>query len=72
MYTNIMTYVRACDDEFDTFSIKIELHQESALSLYIFILVMNEITNDIQENIPWCMLFADDVVLIDESKMFYT
>jgi hypothetical protein len=29
---------------------------------------MDEITNDKQKDIPWCMLFADDVVLIDESK----
>jgi hypothetical protein len=28
---------------------------------------MDEITKDIQEDIPWCMLFADDVVFIDES-----
>jgi hypothetical protein len=30
---------------------------------------MNEITNDIQEDIPWCMLFVDDVVLIDENMI---
>jgi hypothetical protein len=30
---------------------------------------MNEITKDIQGDIPWCMLFADDVVLIDESRI---
>jgi hypothetical protein len=30
---------------------------------------MDEITNDIQGDIPWCMLFADDVVLIDESRI---
>jgi hypothetical protein len=67
MYTNIVICVRACNDESDTFPIKIRLHQESALNLYIFISVMDEITNDIQGDIPWCMLFADDVVLIDES-----
>jgi hypothetical protein len=33
-----------------------------------FTLVMVEITKDIQGDIPWCMLFADDVVLIDESE----
>jgi hypothetical protein len=30
---------------------------------------MDEITKDIQEDIPWCMLCADDVVLIDESRI---
>lgn len=30
---------------------------------------MDEVTRDIQDDIPWCMLFADDVVLIDESKI---
>jgi hypothetical protein len=30
---------------------------------------MNEITKDIQGDISWCMFFADDVVLIDESRV---
>ncbi|PUZ74593.1 hypothetical protein GQ55_1G077500 [Panicum hallii var. hallii] len=29
---------------------------------------MDEVTRDIQSDIPWCMLFADDVVLVDESR----
>jgi hypothetical protein len=29
---------------------------------------MDEVTRDIQCGIPWCMLFADDVVLVDESR----
>jgi Reverse transcriptase (RNA-dependent DNA polymerase) len=69
MYTNIVIYVRACDGKSDTFPIKIGLHQGSALSPYIFTLVMNEITKDIQEDILWCMLFVDDVVLIDENRI---
>jgi Reverse transcriptase (RNA-dependent DNA polymerase) len=64
-----MTCVRACDGESDAFPIKIVLHQGSSLSSYIFTLVMDEITKDIQRDIPWCMLFADDVVLIDESRI---
>jgi hypothetical protein len=48
MYTNVVTCVRACDDESDVFSIKIKLYQRSVVSPYIFILVMDEITNDIQ------------------------
>jgi Reverse transcriptase (RNA-dependent DNA polymerase) len=69
MYTNVVTCVRACDGESNTFPIKIGLHQGSALSPYIFTLVMDDITKDIKGNIPWCMIFADDVVLIDESRI---
>ena len=29
---------------------------------------MDEITKSLYEEIPWCMLFADDIVLIDETK----
>jgi Reverse transcriptase (RNA-dependent DNA polymerase) len=66
MYTNIVTCVRTCDGESNIFSIKIGLHQGSALSPYIFTLVMDEITKNI---FFWCMLFADDVVLINESRI---
>jgi hypothetical protein len=69
MYTNVVTCVRACDSESNAFSIKIRLHQGSTLNSYIFTLLMDEITKDIQGDIPWCMLFADDVMLIDESRI---
>jgi hypothetical protein len=30
---------------------------------------MDKVTRDIQRDIPWSMLFADDVVLVDDSRM---
>ena len=29
---------------------------------------MDEVTRDIQGDITWCMLFVDDVVLVDDSR----
>ena len=29
---------------------------------------MDELTREIQDEVPWCMLFANDIILIDESK----
>ena len=63
-----MTFVRTCDGNTTDFLINIGLHQGSALSPYLFALGMNELTRDIQGEIPWCILFADDVVLVDESR----
>uniref|UniRef100_A0A0A9T648 Uncharacterized protein n=1 Tax=Arundo donax TaxID=35708 RepID=A0A0A9T648_ARUDO len=52
MYDNIVTSVRTSDGDTDDFSIKIGLHQGSALSHYFFALAMDEVTSDIQGDIP--------------------
>ena len=38
------------------------------LSPFIFMVIMEEISKSIWENLPWCMLFADDIVLVAETK----
>jgi hypothetical protein len=68
MYDNVVTSVRTSDEDTNDFPINIGLYQGSTLSPYLFALVMDEVTRDIQGSIPWCMLFTDDVVLVDESR----
>ena len=50
------------------FPITIGVHQRSALSHFLFVVVMDEIMKSLHEEIPLCMLFADDIVLIDKIK----
>jgi hypothetical protein len=68
MYDNVVTSVRTSDGDTNDFPINVGLHQGLALSPYLFALVMDEVTRDIQGGIPWCMLFANDVVLVNESR----
>lgn len=68
MYDGCVTIVRTPVGETSNFPITVGLHQGSALSPYLFALVMDELTRHIQDDIPWCMLFADDIVLVDETR----
>ena len=29
---------------------------------------MDKLTKTVQDEIPWCMLFSDDIVLVDETR----
>ena len=60
MYDGVVPNVKTCGCITSDFSITIGLHKESALSPFVFVIVMDEI--------PWCMLFADDIVLVNETK----
>ncbi|XP_070019955.1 secreted RxLR effector protein 78-like [Nicotiana sylvestris] len=67
MYDGAKTQVRTVRDDSDYFLVEIGLHQESALSPFLFVLAMDVLTRHIQGEVPWCMLFVDDIVLIDET-----
>ena len=60
MYDGVMTNVRPCGGLRSDFFITIELRQGSALSTFFFVIVIHELTRVINDEIPWCMLFAKD------------
>ena len=68
MYEDVRTRVRTLVGDTTDFPIDIGLHQEFALSPFLFTTIMDKLTRGIQDEIPWCMLFADDIVLIDEYR----
>ncbi|GKA90837.1 retrovirus-related pol polyprotein LINE-1 [Tanacetum coccineum] len=42
------------------------LWRRIVISPYLFALILDELSRRIQEDIPWCMIFADDIVLVSE------
>ncbi|XP_070029244.1 uncharacterized protein [Nicotiana sylvestris] len=63
MYDRAKTKVRTVGGDSE------HLHQRSALSPFLFALVMYALTHHIQGDVPWCMSFADNIVLIDEKRV---
>ena len=68
MYEGAITSVRTTCGETGNFPVTISLHQGSALSSYFFALIMDEVTAHIQEKVDRCMLFANDIVVVDKSR----
>lgn len=48
--------------ENEDLTLKVGVHQGSTLSPYLFTLVVDELTKEVQEEIAWSMMFADDVI----------
>nr|XP_027231091.1 uncharacterized protein LOC113822749 [Penaeus vannamei] len=68
MYRDVTSQVSSCVGITDEFNIKVGLHQGSTLSPYIFDLIMDVLSEGIREEAPWTMLFADDIVLVCNTK----
>lgn len=47
---------------------KVRLHQGSALSPYLFAMVMAGLREGFREESPWTMTFADDIGIFSESR----
>ena len=43
-------------------------YQRTRLSPFLFSIVMDKLTRAIQDEILWCMLFTNDIVLVDEMR----
>ena len=68
MYKGCTTSVVTNVGETEEIDIEVGLHQGSALSPLLFIIIMDVITEGIGEETPWAMLFADDIVLSGENR----
>ena len=68
MYEGARTSVRSAAGLTEEFEVKVGLHQGSALSPFLFAIIMDMLTKDVRKDAPWDMMFADDVVLCREDR----
>ncbi|XP_019248395.1 PREDICTED: uncharacterized protein LOC109227651 [Nicotiana attenuata] len=61
------TRVKTVGGDSKHFPVVMWLHQGPALSPFLFALAIDVLTRHIQAEVPWYMLFAYDIVLIDET-----
>ncbi|GKC72558.1 retrovirus-related pol polyprotein LINE-1 [Tanacetum coccineum] len=67
MYDGAKTRVRTSIENTEFFPVDVGLHQGSTISPYLFALILDGLLRGIQEDILWCLIFADDIVLVAES-----
>ncbi|KAK3545423.1 hypothetical protein QTP70_007402 [Hemibagrus guttatus] len=55
-------------DQTEEFKVEVGLHQGSALSPFLFAIVMDQLSEEVRQESPWTMMFADDIVICSESR----
>ncbi|KAK3533658.1 hypothetical protein QTP70_024032 [Hemibagrus guttatus] len=64
-------YVRVVQDMYERSRTVVKcvgLHQGSALSPFLFAIVMDQLSEEVRQESPWTMMFADDIVICSESR----
>ena len=68
MYEDATTKVILNGRESNTFSVMVGIHQGSVFSPLLFIIVLEALSREFREGLPMELLYADDLVLMAESK----
>ncbi|KAK3567826.1 hypothetical protein QTP86_027231 [Hemibagrus guttatus] len=63
-----MTVLRCAVGQTEEFNVEVGLHQGSALSPFLFAIVMDQLSEEVRQESPWTMMFADDIVICSESR----
>ena len=65
MYQGATTRVKSKRDMSEHFEVGFGLHQGSAFSPFLFIMLVDTISQDVRTELPWELLYAADLVIID-------
>ena len=67
MYEGSETLVRCAVGTTKSFKVKVRMHQGSALSPFLFAVMMYRLTDEVRREPRWTMLFADNIVICEET-----
>ena len=65
MYQGATTRVKSKRGISEQFEVGIGLHQGSALSPFLFIMLVDTISQDVRNELQWQLLYADDLAIIN-------
>lgn len=68
MHDTVVTNVKTSGSITSEFPFTINFLSRIGLSSYLFALVMDESTRSIQDKFSWYMFFANDMVLVNETR----
>ena len=68
MYQGATTCVKSKQGTSEHFEVGIGLHQGSSLSPFLFIMLVDKISQDVRNELPWELLYADDIAIIDVTS----
>ena len=68
VYERSVTVVRCAAGTTEKFKVKVRLHQGSALSLFLFAVIMDRLMGEVRREPQWTMLFADDIVICEKTR----
>jgi hypothetical protein len=68
MYVGTTTAVKGKGGISEEFEVKVGVHQGSVLSPLLFTIVLEALSREFREGLPWELLYADDLALLAESE----
>ena len=67
MHANEQSHVRVCEGYSEEFEVKVSVHEDSILSLLLFIIVLEALPREFCSGVNWEDLYTNDLVIMAES-----
>ena len=68
MYEGSETVVKCVVATMESFKVKVILYQRSTLNPFLFAVIMDRLIDEVKREPPWTMLFANDIVICEETR----